>query len=122
MVFADLFAGTGVVSGSFKKQGYSIIVNDIQYYSYVITKHMIENNGNLNKSRCNQLIEELDPSYKRKARLNLKGSSEFHLAAGAQVSLNFFSVKSCLFLTCFYQIKTQGKNTCLLVKNNVYFF
>lgn len=41
---------------------------------------MIENNGNLNKSRCNQLIEELDPSYKRKARLNLKGSSEFHLA------------------------------------------
>ena len=80
MVFADLFAGTGVVSGSFKKQGYSIIANDIQYYSYVITKHMIENNGNLNKSRCNQLIEELDPSYKRKTRLNLKGSNEFHLA------------------------------------------
>ena len=80
MVFADLFAGTGVVSGSFKKQGYSIIANDIQYYSYVITKHMIENNGNLNYSRCNQLIEELDPSYKRKTRLNLKGSNEFHLA------------------------------------------
>ena len=60
MVFADLFAGTGVVSGSFKKQGYSIIANDIQYYSYVITKHMIENNGNLDKSRCKQLIEELD--------------------------------------------------------------
>lgn len=60
MVFADLFAGTGVVSGSFKKQGYSIIANDIQYYSYVITKHMIENNGNLDKSHCKQLIEELD--------------------------------------------------------------
>ena len=29
MVFADLFAGTGVVSSSFKKQGYSIIANDI---------------------------------------------------------------------------------------------
>ena len=60
MVFADLFAGTGVVSGSFKQQGYSIIANDIQYYSYVITKHMIENNGNLNKERCNQLINELN--------------------------------------------------------------
>lgn len=60
MVFADLFAGTGVVSGSFKKQGYSIIANDIQYYSYVITKHMIENNGNLDKERCNHLIEELN--------------------------------------------------------------
>ena len=60
MVFADLFAGTGVVSGSFKRQGYSIIANDIQYYSYVITKHMIENNGNLDKERCNQLIAELN--------------------------------------------------------------
>lgn len=60
MVFADLFAGTGVVSGSFKKQGYSIIANDIQYYSYVISKHMIENNGNLDKERCSQPIEELD--------------------------------------------------------------
>ena len=60
MVFADLFAGTGVVSGSFKKQGYSIIANDIQYYSYAITKHMIENNGNHDKKRCEKLIEELN--------------------------------------------------------------
>lgn len=60
MTFADLFAGTGVVCGSFKAQGYSIIANDIQYYSYVISKHMIENNGNLNKKRCSQLIEELN--------------------------------------------------------------
>lgn len=60
MVFADLFAGTGVVSGSFKQKGYSIIANDIQYYSYAITKHMIENNGNLDKKRCEKLIEELN--------------------------------------------------------------
>ncbi len=60
MVFADLFAGTGVVSGSFKKRGYSIIANDIQYYSYVMTKHMIENNGNLDKKRCKELIDELN--------------------------------------------------------------
>ena len=60
IVFADLFAGTGVVSGSFKKQGYSIIANDIQYYSYVITKHIIENNGNIDKERCNQLIAKLN--------------------------------------------------------------
>ena len=60
MVFADLFAGTGVVGGSFKKQGYSIIANDIQYYSYVITKHILENDGNLDKERCRQLIAELN--------------------------------------------------------------
>lgn len=60
MVFADLFAGTGVVSGSFKELGYSIIANDIQYYSYVISKHMIENNGNLDKDRCDSLINKLN--------------------------------------------------------------
>lgn len=60
MIFADLFAGTGAVSGSFKKDGYTIIANDIQYYSYVITKHMLENNGNLNQERCLQLIDQLN--------------------------------------------------------------
>ncbi|MDE7163597.1 MAG: DNA adenine methylase [Clostridia bacterium] len=60
MVFADLFAGTGVVGGSFKQDGYTIIANDIQYYSYVITKHIIENNENLDVTRCVQLIEELN--------------------------------------------------------------
>lgn len=60
MIFADLFAGTGIVSGSFKEKGYSIIANDIQYYSYIISKHMIENNGNLDKHRCKDLIDELN--------------------------------------------------------------
>lgn len=60
MIFADLFAGTGVVCGSFKQDGYYLIANDIQYYSYVITKHIVENNGNLNKERCAQLISELN--------------------------------------------------------------
>ena len=43
-IFADLFAGTGVVGANFKKRGYTIISNDIQYYSYIINKHYIENN------------------------------------------------------------------------------
>ena len=60
MVFADLFAGTGIVGGSFKQDGYSIIANDIQYYSYVVTKHMIENNGNLDIERCEYLIGQLN--------------------------------------------------------------
>ena len=44
MTFADLFAGTGVVGANFKQNGYRIISNDIQYYSYVLNKHLIENN------------------------------------------------------------------------------
>ncbi|MDE7107485.1 MAG: DNA adenine methylase, partial [Clostridiales bacterium] len=60
MVFADLFAGTGVVSAAFMQDGYSVIANDIQYFSYVINKHVIENSGNLDEQRCMQLIDELN--------------------------------------------------------------
>lgn len=60
MVFADLMAGTGVVSDAFKKEGYSIIANDIQYYSYILTKHILENNSNLDENRCAELVDELN--------------------------------------------------------------
>lgn len=42
-VFCDLFAGTGAVGVYFKKKGYSVISNDLQYYSFVLNKHYIEN-------------------------------------------------------------------------------
>lgn len=42
-VFADLFAGTGIVGANFKKSGYTVLANDIQHYSYVLNKHYIEN-------------------------------------------------------------------------------
>ena len=45
-VFADLFAGTGVVGAYYKSLGCTVISNDIQYYSYSIIKHYIENNEN----------------------------------------------------------------------------
>lgn len=42
-VFADLFAGTGIVGATYKSNGCKVISNDIQYYSYVLNKHFIEN-------------------------------------------------------------------------------
>lgn len=41
--FADIFAGTGIVGGHFKSRGARVIANDLQYYSYVLNKHIIEN-------------------------------------------------------------------------------
>ncbi len=46
-VFCDLFAGTGVVGAYFKKKGYQVIANDIQYYSFVLNKQYIENHKEL---------------------------------------------------------------------------
>ncbi|MFA6376277.1 MAG: DNA adenine methylase [Candidatus Paceibacterota bacterium] len=49
-VFCDLFAGTGVVGSHFKKIGYKIIANDIQYYSYVLNRHYVGNHKELSFS------------------------------------------------------------------------
>lgn len=49
-VFADLFAGTGIVGSTFKRKGFEVIANDIQYYSYVLNKHYIENSENIDST------------------------------------------------------------------------
>ena len=57
--FCDLFAGTGIVGSYFKKKGYKIIANDIQYYSYVLNRHYIGNHKDLNFSKLSKEIPEL---------------------------------------------------------------
>ena len=43
VVICDAFAGTGAVGVYFRRKGHKVIANDIQYYSYVINKNLIEN-------------------------------------------------------------------------------
>lgn len=50
-IFADLFAGTGVVGKTFRESGCKVIANDIQYYSYVINKHFIENSPTMDAQK-----------------------------------------------------------------------
>ena len=61
-VFADLFAGTGVVGATFKKKGFKILANDIQHYSYVLNKHYIENSETIDSSLLAYLnhLDELE--------------------------------------------------------------
>ena len=47
LVLCDIFSGTGTVGKYFKKKGYTIISNDIEYYSYITAKHFIENNSDI---------------------------------------------------------------------------
>lgn len=44
-IFAELFAGTGIISRSLKDQVKKIITNDLEYYSYVLAKNYIGNNN-----------------------------------------------------------------------------
>jgi len=57
--FCDLFAGTGIVGSYFKKKGYKIIANDIQYYSYVLNRHYIGNHKELNFAKLTKKIPDL---------------------------------------------------------------
>ncbi|MCK4781416.1 DNA adenine methylase [Candidatus Parcubacteria bacterium] len=83
-VFCDLFAGTGIVGSYFKKKGYKIIANDIQYYSYVLNRHYIGNHKELTFSKLSKEISKLK-KIKTKDRKdfvcgylsNLKGKKGF---------------------------------------------
>ena len=80
-IFADLFAGTGVIGSEFKKMGYKVIANDIQHYSYILNKHFIENNSPINI----ELIEHLN---------SLEGKEGFiynNYCMGSGSERNYFS-------------------------------
>lgn len=80
-IFADLFAGTGIVGATFKKQGYEVIANDIQHYSYVLNKHYIENSETVD----NALVDYLN---------GLKGIDGFvyeNYCAGSGSERNYFT-------------------------------
>ena len=67
--FCDLFAGTGVVGQHFKKLGYQVISNDLQYYSYVLNRHLITNSVDLNFTNLEEVIptlSETKPEMKTK--------------------------------------------------------
>lgn len=57
--FCDLFAGTGAVGEFFKKEGFSVISNDIQFYSYVLNKNYIENHEELSFENLESEIPEM---------------------------------------------------------------
>jgi adenine-specific DNA-methyltransferase len=56
-VFCDLFAGTGIVGQTFKKDVKQIIANDIEPYSYALIRNYI---GNHQEFPYNHLIDELN--------------------------------------------------------------
>lgn len=81
-VFAELFAGTGIISRKLKTRVKKIIVNDIEYYSYVLLRNSI---GNSSKLEFENFISKLN---------NLKGKSGFiykNYCAGSNSGRNYFT-------------------------------
>lgn len=59
LVFCDIFAGTGTVGAYFKQKGYSIISNDLQYYSYVLNRQYIGNHIPITFDGLLDIIQDL---------------------------------------------------------------
>jgi len=57
-VFCDIFAGTGIVGRTFKKEVKQVISNDLEHYSYVLNKNYIENHEKIQGSE--KYIDELN--------------------------------------------------------------
>ncbi|SFV65599.1 Modification methylase NlaIII [hydrothermal vent metagenome] len=57
-VFCDIFAGTGIVGRTFKKDVKKVISNDLEHYSYVLNKNYIENHKEIKDKE--KYIEELN--------------------------------------------------------------
>jgi adenine-specific DNA-methyltransferase len=57
-VFADIFAGTGIIGRTFKKDVKQIISNDLEYYSFILNKNYIENSQKMADSQ--KYIDELN--------------------------------------------------------------
>lgn len=67
-IFCDLFAGTGAVGTHFKKKGYTVIANDIQYYSYVLNRHYIGNHKEMTFSKLTNDVPDLKEISKGERR------------------------------------------------------
>ena len=57
-VFCDIFAGTGIVGRTFKKDVKKVISNDLEDYSFVLNKNYIENHEEIKNKE--DFIEELN--------------------------------------------------------------
>jgi len=59
-VFCDLFGGSGVVARSFKKEVFSLISNDSEFYSYVLSKNYLQTQKIENSQTYIEMLNALE--------------------------------------------------------------
>ena len=110
-VFADLFAGTGVVGAEYRMRGCDVISNDVQYYSFVLNRHLIENGGSVDKG----VLEHLN------SLPGIEGFVYKNYCAGSGSGRNYFTDsngKRCDAVRCeLERLKNAGE-----IDEDTYFF
>lgn len=58
-VFCDIFSGTGIVAKKFKEEGYKVIANDIEEFSYALINHYVKNSKEIEIKEYIQKLNKL---------------------------------------------------------------
>lgn len=133
--FCDLFAGTGAVGRYFKEKGYSVIANDMQYYSFVLNKQYIANHRPLTFSKlCASLptLKKVKVGERAQAvcdfLTNLPGKKGFIYknyseegTAKKSFIRNYFSAENAQKCDAVRQQIETWRNKGLITENEYYF-
>ena len=124
LVLCDIFSGTASVGKYFKNKGYTIISNDIEYYSYVTAKHFINNNSNITFTKLKEI--GIDDVFKFLNNLDgVQGFiyNNYCLAGtkGKEYERQYFSDENALKIDSIRICIEDWKNKKLLEENEYYF-
>ncbi len=115
-VFCDIFAGTGIVGRTFKREVKQVISNDLEYYSFVLNMNYIVNHKQLGQSEA--LIGRLNDDIETEP---LKGKLFNAYAPGGGGGRQYFSDENAMKIDAIRQkIELWKKSDS--INNNEYYF
>lgn len=111
-VFCDLFAGTGIVGRVFKPHVQQVIMNDTEYYSYVL---------NYNAILINHPIPEINLLHKLNALKGVEGFIFNEYGEGGSAGRLYFSRENAKKIDAIRQQIETWKTTGEITLNGYYF-
>ncbi len=112
-VFCDIFAGTGIIGRSFKKEVKKVISSDFEYYSFVLNKNYIGNSSYIKDKRI--FIEKLN-------NIKLKEGFIFkHYCKGGSGSRQYFADNNGKKIDAI-RIKIKEWKEKKIINGNLYWF
>lgn len=111
-VFAELFAGTGIISRKLKNEVNLIIANDFEYYSYILLKNYIDNKST---SNFNSLIDKINNLKPKEGFIFNEYSNE------GKSGRNYFTPKNAKIIDA-ARLKIQNLYNVNKINDNEYTF
>jgi len=87
----DLFAGTGIVSYHFRKNGARVISNDAELYSSIITHAFTRS---VYTEKCKKVIDELQKDIQENKHSNTSGFITTHYSPQGSNERKFFTIEN----------------------------